>query len=64
MPTIDEHPLRYSQLADAIESVLFRRALDHTLLGYTLPTALEIADVVTKQFAATAYKTGEQHVRT
>lgn len=58
MPTIDEHPLRYSQLVQAIESVLFGRALDHKLSGYTLPTALEIAEVVTKEFAATTYKAG------
>lgn len=43
----DDHPLRYSKLAKDIEKVLFRRAVQKKLDGYTLETALEIADAIT-----------------
>lgn len=42
--TMDEHPLRYAKITSEIESVLFRRSLERRLGGYTLETALEIAE--------------------
>jgi hypothetical protein len=42
--TIDEHPLRYSKITNEIEAILFRRSLQRRLGGYTLETALEIAE--------------------
>jgi len=44
--TINNHPLRYSELATKIEGILFRRALEKRLDGYTLATALEIAEMI------------------
>lgn len=46
MENIDQHPLRYSRLASLIEAILFRRALEKQLVGYTLETSLEIAELV------------------
>lgn len=42
--TIDEHPLRYAKITSEIEQILFRRSLERRLGGYTLETALEIAE--------------------
>lgn len=42
--TLDEHPLRYAKVTQEIEAVLFRRSLEKRLGGYTLETALEIAE--------------------
>jgi hypothetical protein len=42
--TIDEHPLRYAKITSEIEAVLFRRSLERRLGGFTLETALEIAE--------------------
>jgi hypothetical protein len=44
--TLDEHPLRYAKLTKQIEDVLFRRSLEKRLGGYTLETALEIAEKI------------------
>jgi len=47
--TIDEHPLRYNQLAlSVIEPILFRRMLENRLVGSSLETAIEIAEAVQK----------------
>ena len=43
---LDDHPLRYSELEQVIEKILLRRSHAHRLEGYTLETALEIADAV------------------
>jgi hypothetical protein len=44
--TIDQDPLRYSPLEQAIEKVLFRRCLEKRIDGYTLETSVEIAHAV------------------
>jgi hypothetical protein len=43
---IDDHPLRYSPLAVAIERVIFRRCLRDKIDGYALETSLEVAQAV------------------
>lgn len=43
---IDDHPLRYSPLAVAIERVISRRCLQDRIDGYTLETSLEAAQAV------------------
>lgn len=44
--TLDEHPLRYAKITKDIEAVLFRRSLEKRLGGYTLETAVEIAEAI------------------
>lgn len=46
MDNIDAHPLRYAKLTQAIERVLFRRAMAKRLDGETLATAIEIAEAI------------------
>jgi hypothetical protein len=43
---IDDHPLRYAKITDAIEAILFRRSLEKRLGGYVLETAIEIAESI------------------
>jgi hypothetical protein len=45
--SIDTHPLRYAKITKDIERVLYRRSLERRLGGYTLETALEIAECLT-----------------
>lgn len=45
--SIDGHPLRYAPITREIEQILYRRALQKELEGYTLATAIEIAEAVT-----------------
>lgn len=42
--SLDKHPLRHAAITRKIERILFRRSLDRRLGGYTLETALEIAE--------------------
>ena len=44
--TLDEHPLRYAEITSRIEQVLFRRSIERRLGGYTLETAIEIAQAL------------------
>ena len=44
--SIDDHPLRNSVLAQTIESILLTRLHNKRLDGYTLETALAIADAI------------------
>lgn len=46
---IDEHPLRYTPLATAIERIIIRRLHLRRIDGYTIETALEIADAIHAQ---------------
>lgn len=48
MPTmnIDQHPLRYSTLVQTIERVLLTRLHYKKINGYTLETAIQIADSI------------------
>lgn len=43
---VDLHPLRHSKLTADIERILYRRSLEKRLDGYTLETALEIAETI------------------
>lgn len=43
---IDQHPLRYSTLAQTIEQILLSRLHHKRLDGYTLETAIHIADAI------------------
>lgn len=54
--TIDNHPLRYSPLTSEIEAILFARSMSRRLEGYTLETALEIAEAMTKRMVAAIVK--------
>ena len=60
MTSIDKHPLRYSPLRDRIERVLFRRALEGRLDGYTLETSIEIAEEVLEAFSPNATREYEE----
>jgi len=46
MANLDEHPLRYAAITNTVEQILFRRSLERRLGGYTLETALEIAEAL------------------
>lgn len=43
---IDQHPLRYSQLVQAIEGVILHRSVNNGIEGRTLETAIEVAQAV------------------
>ena len=43
--SIDKHPLRYSELAGAIEVVLMRRLHQGKLDGHVLATSIELAEI-------------------
>jgi hypothetical protein len=55
---LDKHPLRYSPLRIAIESILLRRIIEQRISGFTLEAALEIADAV-RELQEAAKKHGE-----
>lgn len=43
--SLDDHELRNSPLLHAIETVILRRLYEKRIDGYTLETALELADL-------------------
>lgn len=57
--SLDTHPLRYSTMVRTIESVLLTRLHNKRLDGYTLETAIQIADSI----VGTDIAVDEQQVR-
>jgi len=55
---VDKHPLRYTPLTEEIEAILIRRAYEKRLDGYTLDTAVEIAELVTRRLIGDVYTPG------
>lgn len=47
---IDKHPLRYSSLVSKIEDILLHRFMSNRLNGYTLETAIEIAEMIPSSY--------------